>query len=44
LKEYAKSIPESIYVVDNRRAEGAQAVQDANVIPFPQKVTKAAVE
>ena len=44
LKEYAKAIPESIYVVDNRRAEGAQAVQDANVIPFPQKSTKAAGE
>jgi len=44
LKEYAKSIPESIYVVDNRRAEGAQGVPDANVIPFPQKSTKAAGE
>ena len=44
LKEYAKSIPESIYVVDNRRAEGMQAVQDLNVIPFPQKSTKAAGE
>ena len=44
LKEYAKSIPESIYVVDNRRAEGVQGVQEANVIPFPQKGTKAAGE
>jgi diguanylate cyclase (GGDEF)-like protein len=44
LKEYAKSIPKSIYVVDNRRAEGAQAVQNVNVIPFPQKNTKAAGE
>ncbi len=44
LKEYAKLIPESIYVVDNRRAEGARAVQDVNVIPFPQKGTKAAGE
>ncbi len=44
LKEYAKSIPESIYVVDSRRAEVAQAVQDATVIPFSPKNTKAAGE
>lgn len=36
LKEYAKSISESIYVVDRRRRDMI-AEQDENVIRFPQK-------
>jgi GGDEF domain-containing protein/CHASE3 domain sensor protein len=38
LKEYAKSIPGSVYVVDKRRKEGEQlSAQDEKVIPFPKK-------
>jgi diguanylate cyclase (GGDEF)-like protein len=37
LKDYAKSIPGSIYVVDKRRKEGEQIAQEENVIPFPKK-------
>jgi diguanylate cyclase (GGDEF)-like protein len=37
LKEYAKSIPGSIYVVDKRRKDGEQPAQEENVIPFTKK-------
>ncbi len=37
LKEYAKSIPGSIYVVDKRRKDSRQAISEENIIRFPQK-------
>ncbi len=37
LKEYAKSIPGSIYVVDKRRRDSRQSLGEDNIIRFPQK-------
>jgi len=37
LKDYAKSIPGSLYVVDKRRKDSQQEISDENVIRFPKK-------
>ena len=36
LKDYAKSIPGSLYVVDKRRKDSQQEISDENVIRFPK--------
>lgn len=36
LKDYAKSIPGSLYVVDKRRKDPQQEMSDENVIRFPK--------
>jgi GGDEF domain-containing protein len=36
LKEYAKSLPGSIYVVDKRRKDDRQTEQDGSVLTFPE--------
>ena len=37
LKEYAKSIPHSIYVVDKRKEGTEQPKPNQNILPFPRK-------
>lgn len=37
LKEYAKSIPGSIYVVDKRRRDSRQPLSEDNIIRFPKR-------
>ncbi|MCX7793513.1 MAG: diguanylate cyclase [Thermodesulfovibrionales bacterium] len=41
LKEYAKTIKGSLYVVDKRRKDSRQALSEENVIRFPRQVTDA---
>jgi hypothetical protein len=36
LKEYAKSLPGSIYVVDKHRKDDLQSEQDGTVLTFPE--------
>ncbi|MEK6581357.1 MAG: diguanylate cyclase, partial [Nitrospirota bacterium] len=43
LKDYAKSIPGSLYVVDKRRKDPQQEMSDENVIRFPKKSGGASV-